>query len=127
MSPYTPRSQQTPHLHSDARRGAGPPTIESFALDTLGSFTLDDSEPASRPPSRLSEAAYPATAPSEPAEHPQNKKMGIQAGAIYHRHYPALKRFSWVWRILATYTSFMTWCVVRAQGGPPDRSEGAGP
>ncbi len=28
---------------------------------------------------------------------------------IYDRKYPGLRRFSWVWRTLATYTSFMTW------------------
>ncbi|GFR46515.1 hypothetical protein Agub_g8101 [Astrephomene gubernaculifera] len=30
---------------------------------------------------------------------------------IYGRKYSGLKRFSWPWRILATYTSFMTWLV----------------
>ncbi|EFJ45523.1 hypothetical protein VOLCADRAFT_94281 [Volvox carteri f. nagariensis] len=28
---------------------------------------------------------------------------------IYDRTYPKLKRFSWPWRLLATYTSFLTW------------------
>lgn len=28
---------------------------------------------------------------------------------VYDRKYPSLKRFSWVWRILATYSSFVLW------------------
>ncbi|EFJ50773.1 hypothetical protein VOLCADRAFT_88631 [Volvox carteri f. nagariensis] len=28
---------------------------------------------------------------------------------IYDRAYPPLKRFSWPWRLLATYTSFLAW------------------
>ncbi len=28
---------------------------------------------------------------------------------IYDRTYQPLKRFSWPWRLLATYASFMTW------------------
>lgn len=30
---------------------------------------------------------------------------------IYDKKYAPLKRISWPWRILATYTSFLTWCV----------------
>ncbi|KXZ49869.1 hypothetical protein GPECTOR_19g320 [Gonium pectorale] len=30
---------------------------------------------------------------------------------IYDKKYPALKRFSWPWRILATYTTFITWAI----------------
>jgi hypothetical protein len=30
---------------------------------------------------------------------------------IYDRNYPSLKRFSWVWRGLATYWTFMSWFV----------------
>ncbi|KAG2492114.1 hypothetical protein HYH03_009605 [Edaphochlamys debaryana] len=30
---------------------------------------------------------------------------------IYDRKYPQLRRFSWPWRVLATYASFMTWLV----------------
>lgn len=30
---------------------------------------------------------------------------------IYDRNYPPLKRFSWVWRLLATYWTFVSWAV----------------
>ena len=30
---------------------------------------------------------------------------------IYDRKYSPLRRLSWAWRILATYTSFLTWWV----------------
>ncbi|KAG2492119.1 hypothetical protein HYH03_009610 [Edaphochlamys debaryana] len=38
-------------------------------------------------------------------------KLSAVTRPIYDRKYSSLKRFSWPWRVLATYASFMTWLV----------------